>query len=165
MDLWRNLTQPNGAQCSQLNVPYEQLTADGFAGYFASMNVSEQFEQVSCAAYEFDGTIFGQTVIAEFGLVCDRARMMSIVEMCFLAGAAMGSVGSGWISDQFGRRHTLMFFALIQAITGESSRFELGWGWDGQSRTPSLFKVGQIASWRTIEEEVVPRADADGILN
>ncbi|KAL9697717.1 hypothetical protein quinque_001158 [Culex quinquefasciatus] len=118
VDLWRNLTQPNGAQCSQLNVPYEQLTADGFAGYFASMNVSEQFEQVSCAAYEFDGTIFGQTVIAEFGLVCDRARMMSIVEMCFLAGAAMGSVGSGWISDQFGRRHTLMFFALIQAITG-----------------------------------------------
>uniref|UniRef100_A0A182T940 Major facilitator superfamily (MFS) profile domain-containing protein n=1 Tax=Anopheles maculatus TaxID=74869 RepID=A0A182T940_9DIPT len=43
---------------------------------------------------------------------------MSIVEMCFLAGAALGSVGSGWISDQFGRRHTLMGFALIQGVTG-----------------------------------------------
>lgn len=117
VDLWRNLTQPGGGQCSQLNAPYHTLTADTFGAYFASANVSS-FEQVSCTGYEFDGTIFGQTVIAEFGLVCDRAKMMSIVEMCFLAGAAMGSVGSGWISDQFGRRHTLMFFALIQAITG-----------------------------------------------
>lgn len=117
LDLWRNLTQPTGDKCSLLNAPYQQLTADTFGAYFASMNASS-LELVSCTGYEFDPSIFGQTVIAEFGLVCDRAKLMSIVEMCFLLGAAMGSVGSGWISDQFGRRHTLMWFALIQTITG-----------------------------------------------
>lgn len=102
-----------------MNAPYQQLSVQNFTDYFGSVNVSS-LEQVSCNGFEFDSRIFGQTVITEFGLVCDRAQMMSIVEMCFLAGAAMGAVGSGWISDQFGRRHTLMCFALIQAVTGES---------------------------------------------
>nr|XP_029732267.1 organic cation transporter protein-like [Aedes albopictus] len=117
LELWRNLTHPNGGQCSHVNAPYQQLSVQNFTDYFGSVNVSS-LEQVSCNGFEFDSRIFGQTVITEFGLVCDRAQMMSIVEMCFLAGAAMGAVGSGWISDQFGRRHTLMCFALIQAVTG-----------------------------------------------
>lgn len=118
LELWRNLTQPNGGQCSLLNAPYQQLTERNFTDYFGSDRNGSELELVSCPGYEFDSRIFGQTVITEFGLVCDRAHMMSIVEMCFLAGAAMGAVGSGWISDQFGRRHTLMCFALIQAVTG-----------------------------------------------
>lgn len=33
-------------------------------------------------------------------------------------GAGLGSVSSGWISDQYGRKHTLMVFATIQLATG-----------------------------------------------
>lgn len=51
--------------------------------------------------------------------MCGRASMVSVVEMCFLAGAAVGSLLSGWISDQFGRRYTLLIFATIQTIIGE----------------------------------------------
>ncbi|XP_035780826.1 organic cation transporter protein-like [Anopheles albimanus] len=126
LDVWRNLTQPDG-QCSFRDAPYQQLTLDLFFEYFASFanatNDALQADTVpvasaGCASYEFDDSSFGQTIVAEFGLVCDRAHLVSIVEMCFLAGAALGSVGSGWISDQFGRRHTLMGFALTQALTG-----------------------------------------------
>ncbi|XP_055547162.1 organic cation transporter protein-like [Wyeomyia smithii] len=117
LELWRNLTQPDGGRCSLVNAPYHQLTELNFTDYFLTVNASS-LEQVSCSGYEFDSRIFGPTIISEFGLVCDREHMNSIVEMCFLAGAAMGSVGSGWISDQFGRRHTLMAFATIQAATG-----------------------------------------------
>ncbi|XP_058448439.1 organic cation transporter protein [Malaya genurostris] len=117
LELWRNLTQPNGGRCSLVDAPFQQLTALNFTDYFLKVNVSS-LGQVSCDGYEFDTRIFGQTIVSEFGLICDREHMNSIVEMCFLAGAAMGSVGSGWISDQFGRRHTLMGFAMIQAVTG-----------------------------------------------
>ncbi|XP_058823470.1 organic cation transporter protein [Topomyia yanbarensis] len=117
LELWRNLTQPSGGRCSLVDAPYGQLTELNFTDYFLKVNASS-LGQVSCAGYEFDSSIFGQTIVSEFGLVCDREHMNSIVEMCFLAGAAMGSVGSGWISDQFGRRHTLMGFALIQAASG-----------------------------------------------
>lgn len=34
-------------------------------------------------------------------------------------GAGLGSVSSGWISDQYGRKPTLMAFATIQLVTGK----------------------------------------------
>ncbi|XP_053680696.1 organic cation transporter protein [Anopheles nili] len=122
VDVWRNLTHPTG-QCNQLVAPYESLTIDTFADYFRSGAGRNTTDLTTCEAYEFDDTIFGQTIIAEFGLVCDRSHLASIVEMCFLAGAALGSVSSGWISDQFGRRHTLMWFALLQGVTGLALAF------------------------------------------
>uniref|UniRef100_A0A182W086 Major facilitator superfamily (MFS) profile domain-containing protein n=1 Tax=Anopheles minimus TaxID=112268 RepID=A0A182W086_9DIPT len=119
LELWRNLTQTTtDNQCSVRAAPYEHLTADSILEYFQGASNETDGERISCSGYEYDDTIYGQTIIAEFGLVCDRGHLMSIVEMCFLAGAALGSVGSGWISDQFGRRHTLMGFALIQGVTG-----------------------------------------------
>ncbi|XP_058129874.1 organic cation transporter protein isoform X2 [Anopheles ziemanni] len=119
VDVWRNLTQPTGQQCRVHAAPYEHLTLDGFFEYFRNVAPNATSDgQLGCEAYEYDDTVFGHTLVAEFGLVCDRGHLMSIVEMCFLAGAALGSVGSGWISDQFGRRHTLMGFALIQGLTG-----------------------------------------------
>uniref|UniRef100_A0A182NFM9 Major facilitator superfamily (MFS) profile domain-containing protein n=1 Tax=Anopheles dirus TaxID=7168 RepID=A0A182NFM9_9DIPT len=118
VDVWRNLTQSTTTQCSVRAAPYEHLTVDSIFEYFQGVGNATESERIACSAYEYDDAVFGQTVIAEFGLVCDRGHLMSIVEMCFLAGAALGSVGSGWISDQFGRRHTLMGFALIQGLTG-----------------------------------------------
>lgn len=63
----------------------------------------------------------------EFELVCDR-NILSLVETCFLVGAAAGAVLSGWISDRFGRRHTLMAFVTIQSVFGEFVFVFLKWG-------------------------------------
>lgn len=35
-------------------------------------------------------------------------------------GAGLGSVSSGFLSDQYGRRPTLMAFATIQLVTGKN---------------------------------------------
>ncbi|XP_053695418.1 organic cation transporter protein-like [Sabethes cyaneus] len=117
LELWRNLTQPDGGRCSLVNAPYRQLNVLNFTDYFLTVNVSS-LERISCSGYEFDSNVFGSTIISEFGLVCDKDHLNSIVEMCYLVGAALGSVGSGWISDQFGRRHTFMAFAIIQTSAG-----------------------------------------------
>ncbi|XP_055542451.1 organic cation transporter protein-like [Wyeomyia smithii] len=117
LQLWRNLTQPEGGRCSLVNAPYHQLSVLNFTDYFLTVNASS-LEQISCSGYEFDASVFGSTIISEFGLVCDKNHLNSIVEMCYLVGAALGSVTSGWISDQFGRRHTFMGFAIVQASAG-----------------------------------------------
>jgi MFS family permease len=64
-------------------------------------------------------SLIGKTIISEWSIVCDRHYLESVVESCFLAGAGLGSVSSGWISDRYGRKNTLMIFATIQFVTGE----------------------------------------------
>ncbi|XP_029406412.2 solute carrier family 22 member 15 isoform X2 [Bactrocera dorsalis] len=110
VSLWRNLSQPAGA-CSILNLNYSLLTE--------TADTAETAQLIKCNNFEFsreDGS--ARSVIEEFGLVCGREYMVSVVEMCFLAGAAVGSVSSGWISDRFGRKHTLMGFVLVQIVSG-----------------------------------------------
>ncbi|XP_053967589.1 organic cation/carnitine transporter 2 isoform X1 [Anastrepha ludens] len=110
VSLWKNLSQPSGP-CSILNLNYSQLPE--------LSTTAAPTVLIPCTNFEFswdDGS--ARTIIQEFNLVCSRQQLVSVVEMCFLAGAAVGSVSSGWISDRFGRKHTLMAFVLVQLVSG-----------------------------------------------
>lgn len=110
-----NSTQPRDA-CLIVDVDFGQLNAHNFTNIDLS-----GLPLRKCVSFEYDVNLIGKTVISEWALVCGRASIVSVVEMCFLAGAAMGSLLSGWISDQFGRRTTLLIFATIQTIIGKPS--------------------------------------------
>ncbi|KAL7037089.1 hypothetical protein ACKWTF_009071 [Chironomus riparius] len=114
VEVWKNLTQPVN-QCSMVNAPYDDLDAFNITNYLHNANTSNL---IACNSWEFDMSIIGKTIISEWGMVCDKGYLSSVVESCFLAGAGLGSVTSGWISDQYGRKHTLMVFATIQLVTG-----------------------------------------------
>lgn len=94
------------------------MTAANFTTNFLE-NANSNVEFVACQSFEFNDSVIGKTVVEEWSLVCDNRNYLSFVEMCFLAGAACGSVTSGWISDRHGRRHTLMIGAVIQVVTGK----------------------------------------------
>lgn len=115
MEVWRNLTQPLD-QCTILNAPYRTLDAFNITEFFTN---TSSIELVKCDSWEFDMRLIGSTIVSEWNLVCDRLYLGSVVESCFLAGAGLGSVTSGWVSDQYGRKHTLMVFASVQLITGK----------------------------------------------
>ncbi|KAH8384100.1 hypothetical protein KR009_012128 [Drosophila setifemur] len=113
---WRNLSQtPNG--CLILDVDYDQVAYENNQLINWPANAT-QLGYRQCRHFEFsdeDGP--GKTLVQEFELVCER-NILSLVETCFLVGAAAGAVLSGWISDRFGRRHTLMAFVTIQSVFG-----------------------------------------------
>lgn len=94
------------------------MSAANFSSNFDD-NKNTNAEFVKCQLFEFDDSVIGRTVVEEWSLICDDMKFLSFVEMCFLAGAACGSISSGWISDRHGRRHTLMIAAIIQVVTGE----------------------------------------------
>lgn len=105
IELWRNLTMP----CEQNDLK------DILIGLNQVINNTEHYINYDCEAYEYEGH---DNIIKEWNLVCDQQYLVPTIELCFLAGTAIGSISSGWVSDRYGRRHTLMVLLLLQAIFG-----------------------------------------------
>eukprot|EP00099_Drosophila_melanogaster_P002087 NP_001097813.1 uncharacterized protein Dmel_CG8925, isoform B [Drosophila melanogaster] len=113
---WRNISQSSNG-CLLLDVDYTQVTYENNQLINWPENATDLGYR-QCWHFEFsdvDGS--AKTLVQEFDLVCGR-DILSLVETCFLVGAAAGAVLSGWISDRFGRRHTLMAFVTIQSVFG-----------------------------------------------
>ncbi|XP_016975981.1 organic cation transporter protein isoform X2 [Drosophila rhopaloa] len=113
---WRNLSQSSNG-CLLLDLDYSQVMYEDNQLINWPTNAT-QLGYRQCRHFEFsdeEGT--AKTLVQEFELVCGR-DILSLVETCFLVGAAAGAVLSGWISDRFGRRHTLMAFVTIQSVFG-----------------------------------------------
>lgn len=109
---WRNMSQPQGA-CTIIK-NRTQLLHNGFRS-----NRSDTIEFQKCTRFAFDSEISDTTIQSEWNVVCDDSSLIHIIEMCFLAGAAIGSLSSGTLSDEYGRRHTLMIVVALQAIIGK----------------------------------------------
>lgn len=78
-------------------------------------------QMMACERFEFDQTVSHTTIQSEWDVVCEHSTLLSLIEMCFLAGAATGSLSSGALSDEYGRRHSLMFFVALQAAIGKNA--------------------------------------------
>lgn len=90
--------------------------------YTSSMQGNTTIEMEKCTRFVFDSEISDTTIQSEWNVVCEDATLLHFIEMCFLAGAAIGSLSSGTLSDEYGRRHTLMIVVALQAIIGEYIR-------------------------------------------
>lgn len=140
VEYWKNLTQPSN-HCSMIDAPYDTLDAFNLTSFMVNNASTSRF--IECKAWEYDMSLIGKTIVSEWSIVCGRGYLTSVVESCFLAGrrtrkknnfkliknsiifitgAGLGSVSSGWISDQYGRKPTLMAFATIQLVTGMSTQ-------------------------------------------
>ncbi|KAG6464788.1 solute carrier family 22 member 15 [Manduca sexta] len=61
-----------------------------------------------CELYSFDNEVFEQTVISEFGLICDDEWKGSFIQTILMFGLLCGVSLFGWISDRYGRRTALL---------------------------------------------------------
>uniref|UniRef100_A0A146LK24 Organic cation transporter protein n=2 Tax=Lygus hesperus TaxID=30085 RepID=A0A146LK24_LYGHE len=83
----------------------------------------EVVSSTKCKQWEYDETEYGRTIISEWDLVCDRTSMVNFAEMAFLAGVAVGGLASGFISDRFGRKRTLMMSIMATIVIGMAVAF------------------------------------------
>lgn len=125
IDEWRNLShvieikdgKESYSACHVWDVDYSDTN-------FLKTNLTRP-----CNTWEFDENEFGETIIGKWSLVCDRAGMVNVAEMMFLAGVAIGGLVSGMVSDRFGRKRTLMGSLVLQislaVIMAFSPWFEL----------------------------------------
>ncbi|CAK8674381.1 unnamed protein product [Clavelina lepadiformis] len=72
--------------------------------------------------YHYDTSIFPQTVITEFNLVCDQAYLDPVATSIYMVGVLIGSIVFGIISDKWGRKPTMISTAVLgfAALIGTS---------------------------------------------
>lgn len=117
MNEWRAISQPNGACTIRKNV--EQLLRYGGSSSGDGDSITTNATDfMKCTHFEFAPENSDSTIQSEWNVVCDDSIWLNVIEMCFLAGAAIGSLSSGTLSDEYGRRHTLMIVVALQAIIG-----------------------------------------------
>ncbi|XP_043281642.1 organic cation transporter protein-like isoform X2 [Venturia canescens] len=76
-----------------------------------------------CHEFEYDRSIFTETIITEWNLVCDRAQLANLAQSCTMFGILVGNMVFSAMADRIGRKIPLMIAVIIQSLTGLLSTF------------------------------------------
>ncbi|CAN7939731.1 unnamed protein product [Ixodes hexagonus] len=150
-DEWKSLAIPvaedgSFAKCEMFLVSAENGTLS------VNRNVTTK-----CERWEYDTSVYENTIVNAWDLVCSRSWHRSMAQSVVMAGALMGVLGFGEMSDCFGRKPTFFTCVLLVVTFGSLSslapgviwynagRFLLAAGIAGcQATTVSLCKLMEI---------------------
>ncbi|XP_008217215.1 WD repeat and HMG-box DNA-binding protein 1 [Nasonia vitripennis] len=82
-----------------------------------SVNVGNDTVE-KCTKFHYDRSIFRETIITEWDLVCDRKYLADLVQSLTMFGILVGNMIFGIMSDRIGRKIPLMIAIFIQSVTG-----------------------------------------------
>ncbi|CAG4985422.1 unnamed protein product [Colias eurytheme] len=71
-----------------------------------------------CMKYEYDASPFNNTIVTEWGLVCERRWLASFTQMVLQFGVLLGSIVMGFLSDRYGRKNTFLFSTTTLILLG-----------------------------------------------
>lgn len=65
---------------------------------------------------KYDNTYYGETIITEWNLICERNFLVSVSQTVHMVGS-LCSVFCGWLGDRYGRRRYTLVTLLLLSIT------------------------------------------------
>lgn len=67
---------------------------------FECANATIERCSAACPAHEFNRSVFTETIITQWDLVCDNAQLANVSQMMFMLGILLGNVLFGTIADK-----------------------------------------------------------------
>lgn len=114
-------------------------------------------ETLACDRWEYDTSVYENTIVNEWDLVCGRGYHRSVVQSVVMAGALVGVLLFGEMSDRVGRRSTFFICVLIILVFGSLSSLSPGVGWYNAGRfVVSMGVAGCQATTVSLLMEVMP---------
>ncbi|CAN8017419.1 unnamed protein product [Ixodes persulcatus] len=110
---WKNVAIPvtkdgRHSQCSMYSLPLK------------SENTTMP-KLIPCTEWEFDLEEYGNTIISEWSLVCNRSWLVPLASLTFDCGAVLGGVICGIVADHIGRRPVVCFCVVANLFAGFAS--------------------------------------------
>ncbi|XP_011504688.1 PREDICTED: organic cation transporter protein-like [Ceratosolen solmsi marchali] len=93
-------------------------TAPGYITTDDECHVLINGTQHECTKWEFDRSIFPETIISQWNLVCSRSNYANLQQSTLMFGILLGSISFGFLSDRFGRKLPLMVSIVLQLASG-----------------------------------------------
>merc|ERR1719383_120098 len=75
------------------------------------------------SGWEYDIENYHSTVVSDFDWVCDQSWVPSLSQAIFFMGAIPGTLGFGYISDNYGRIPATIAANLLAMISGFATTF------------------------------------------
>lgn len=79
--------------------------------------------QNTCDEYVFEQSVFENTVVTEFNLVCSSSWIVQLLQSLFFVGILVGAIMSGIIADRHGRKTVFVFLCPTLLFTLFASSF------------------------------------------
>lgn len=67
---------------------------------FECVNASMAKCDADCPAHAFDRTIFEETIVTQWDLVCDQAQLANVTQLVFMLGILLGNILFGTLADK-----------------------------------------------------------------
>jgi len=102
---WRNISSPAHDSCnmySRFNGSYEE----------------SDNSTMPCGSYTYDTSMFQETIVQKWDLVCEDRLLTSIASFVFFGGTGTGVFIAGLLADKIGRRRTLLLLICLFCASG-----------------------------------------------
>ncbi|XP_068617249.1 organic cation transporter protein-like [Battus philenor] len=80
-------------------------------------------ETCPCNKPIYDTSIFPNTIVTEWDLICERKWLISLTQTFFQVGTLIGSIVFGMASDKYGRKIPTIFAMVLQMVTSISAAY------------------------------------------
>ncbi|XP_032676713.1 organic cation transporter protein-like isoform X2 [Odontomachus brunneus] len=73
---------------------------------------------VECTEWKYDRSVFSETIISQWNLVCDRTHYANIQQSILMFGVLLGNIIFGSLADRYGRKVPLMVSVVLKLVSG-----------------------------------------------
>lgn len=97
---------------------FYQFKSGSSIGGGCDADMFNKSKTVPCEEYVWDRSVFHETLVTEFNLVCSEKWKKGFIGVMYMIGLFIGSYIIGFISDRFGRKIAMMGSLVFLALGG-----------------------------------------------